>query len=272
MFNRNKSKDKTEAGYKIAVPAKGRIFDEAVDWETNHLLNVEQSERRAWKVAAASVVVAVLLAIAIFVMMPLKVVQPYVVRVDSTGATDIVTTLKDKPMDYDEVIDKYWLAKYVRARESWEWYTAQEDYNLVGLFSAPDVAKQYMQLFDGPRAIDKMYGQQNIVKTEIVSVVPSGNGIATVRFEKTVRSRNAPESTGQVTKWLATIGYEYKKVGKMKERERLISPLGFQVLSYRVDSEMIDSSASATTTPHVPLKDQQPPVPAITTTVPGGKQ
>ena len=41
-----------------------------------------------------------------------------------------------------------------------------------------------------------------------------------------------------MTSWIATIGYEYRKISKMKEDDRLKNPIGFQVLSYRVDPEI----------------------------------
>jgi type IV secretory pathway component VirB8 len=65
-----------------------------------------------------------------------------------------------------------------------------------------------------------------------------------VRFEKTVRARNAPEDQSRVSKWIATIGYDYKKIAKMKESERLKNPLGFNVDSYRTDPEMLEMPAA----------------------------
>jgi len=234
--------------------------DEAVTWESSRIDNALKSERLAWKVASCSVAMSGLLVVAIVVMMPLKETVPYVIRVDAMGAADMITTLKDRPLGYEEVMDKYWLSKYVKAYESWEYYTAQADYDFVGLTSSSPVAKHYAKLFTGPQAIDKQYGEKNIVKTQIVSVTPTGNGIASVRFEKKVIARATPDVPAVTTKWVATIGYEYKKISRMKEKERLVNPLGFQVTSYRVDPEMVSSP-----TPLVlPAAEQKAPVvPAI---------
>jgi type IV secretory pathway component VirB8 len=234
---------------------------DAVTWESSRIDNALKSERLAWKVAGSSVALSGLLVVAIVTMMPLKESVPYVIRVDSVGGADIITTLKDRPVGYEEVMDKYWLSKYVKAYESWEYYTAQSDYDFVGLTSSPSVAKHYSLLFTGPQSIEKQYGEKNIVKTQILSVTPAGNGIASVRFEKKIVARNAPtpDAVAPVTKWVATIGYEYKKISKMKEKERLVNPLGFQVTSYRVDAEMISASP-----PELPAVEQKSPiVPAI---------
>jgi type IV secretion system protein VirB8 len=259
IFNKNKKGDEGKGEKEV----NESDHQEATDWESCRLESALQSETRAWKVAGCAVAVSVLLAVSMIVVMPLKESIPYVVKVDAAGAVDIVTTLKDNPMAYDDVIDKYWLAKYVRAYESWEFYTAQEDYDFVGLTSASEVAKQYAQLFTGPKAIDQVYGQQYIVKTKIVSVVPQGNGIANVRFEKNVKPRNNPESQGTTSKWIATIGYEYKKVSKMKESQRLQNPLGFNVQSYRIDAEMLDIPAAQKSNDSAQSQPVQPVVPAI---------
>jgi|WetSurMetagenome_2_1015567.scaffolds.fasta_scaffold49181_3 type IV secretion system protein VirB8 len=262
-------KDKTGDPQGSVKPSGADDYQQAADWESCRLADALRSETNAWKVAGCAVAVAVLLAVAVIVLVPLKESVPYVVKVDSAGAVDIITTLKDKPMSYDDILDKYWLAKYVRAYESWDFYTAQDDYEFIGLTSSPEVSKQYAGLFTGPKAIDEMYGEQNIVRTKIISVVPTGNGIATVRFEKAVRNRNSQSDVPGITsKWVATIGYDYKKIAKMKESERLKNPLGFNVQSYRIDAEMLD-------VPAVPKaavsSSSQPVVPAINATLGGSK-
>ena len=221
-------------------------FKKAFDWETSRIEQIEKSERTAWNVAKGASIIAILAIIAIVILIPLKESIPYVVRIDkNTGFTDIVTTLQHKTMTVDEAADKYWLARFVRARETWEWYTAQEDYDTVRLLASSDVGSQYAKLFEGPNALDKQYGQGTIVVVDINSVVPHGNGQASVRFAKKIKRRDAGDTGAQVTNWIATIGYEYKLAGKMKEKDRLKNPLGFQAMSYRVDPEVTQQVAAA---------------------------
>ena len=105
---------------------------------------IEKSERRAWLVAMIAVGAAALSTAAIAMMMPLKASVPYVIRVDNTtGVPDIVTTMTDKSVTGDEIMDKYWLAQYVRARETYDWYTLQRDYDTVGLLSSANVGAGY---------------------------------------------------------------------------------------------------------------------------------
>jgi len=238
MFGRNKAptpqNNSAEDTQKDA-----QAFDKALDWESSKIRMIAKSERKAWVVAAAAVGVTVLLSLAIFMMLPLKENTPYVMRVDNvTGAVDIVTALDVKTMKYDEVMDKYWLAQYVRARETYDWYTLQRDYNAVGLLSAPIIGAEYTALFEGKDALDKKYGNTIRTTVEIVSVIPNGRNIGTVHFIKTSRRTDDPKATGSVTKWVATLGYEYRNPSMIREQHRLVNPFGFQVLSYRVDPEM----------------------------------
>lgn len=218
------------------------IFQSAINWESSRVLSVEKSERRAWRVTYGSVGITVLAIAAIAMMMPLKESIPYVVRVDNTtGVPDIVTAMSDKKVTGDEVMDKYWLAQYVRARETYDWYTLQRDYNTVGLLSSPNVGQAYANLFEGKDALDKTYGKTLRATVEIVSVVPTGKNTGTVRFTKTVKRVDQDGAPGTVTKWVATVAYEYRSTALIKESARLVNPFGFQVLTYRVDPEMIGS-------------------------------
>jgi type IV secretory pathway component VirB8 len=223
--------------------AEKNVYDEAINWESSRVLTVEKSERRAWRVAMFSVGVTVLAIAAITMMMPLKESVPYVIRVDNTtGVPDIMTAITDKAVTGDEVMDKYWLAQYVRARETYDWYTLQRDYNTVGLLSSQNVGAGYAQLFEGKDALDKQYGKSVRATVEIISVVPTGKNTGTVRFIKTTKRADQEGAPGTSTKWVATVAYEYRNTALIRESARLVNPFGFQVLSYRVDPEMIGSA------------------------------
>jgi len=217
-------------------------FDAAMDWEASRVLAIEKSERRAWTVAFCAVGMAAVALAAVAMMMPLKETVPYVIRVDNTtGVPDIVTAIKDKAVTGDEVMDKYWLAQYVRARETYDWYTLQRDYDTVGLLSSANVGQGYAQLFEGKDALDKQYGKSVRATVDIVSLVPTGKNTGTVRFIKTTKRIDQEGSPGTTTKWVATVAYEYRNAALIKESARLVNPLGFQVLTYRVDPEMVGS-------------------------------
>jgi type IV secretory pathway component VirB8 len=218
------------------------IYDAAMDWETSRIYTIEKSERRAWVITLSAVGLTILSWLAIVLMLPLKQTMPFVIRVDkATGVTDIVTALHDKKVNYDDVVDKYWVTNYVRARETYDWYTLQKDYNTVGLLSSPHIGAQYAKLFEGDDALDKKFGTHFRVTVDVISVVPNGKGVATVRFIKHTK-RVDQEGMGEAQHWVATVSYEYRDPSLMKESLRLVNPLGFQVLSYRVDPELVEGA------------------------------
>jgi len=213
----------------------------ANDFETSIVVQRERSERRAWIVASAACLIAALEAVAIVSIMPLKETEPYVIRVDSvTGVPDIVTAMEDSKITGDEALDKYFLAKYVRARETYDWYTLQSDYDAVGLLSSPDVARDYSALFDGEDALDKRYGSRIRATVEILSVVPTSKNTGAIRFLKRTK-RVGATGDGDVTKWVATVAYEYRDASRITESVRMVNPFGFQVTSWRVDPELAGS-------------------------------
>jgi type IV secretory pathway component VirB8 len=219
-------------------------FEAALDWETSRVLTIEKSERRAWLIAVIAVMMVFVLIVGIALMLPLKETVPYVVRVDNaTGIPDIMTALTDKQVSGDVVMDKYWLAKFVRAREGYDWYTLQNDYNLVGLLSSGNVGREYAAIFQGKNSLEKIYGKKVVVKVDIVSVTPASanSHVATIRYVKTVKRVDSLHKPGTITKWVATLAYEYQETALIKESVRLINPFGFQVLSWRVDPEMSGS-------------------------------
>jgi len=215
------------------------VFHEALDWEAARALDLERAARRAWGVAGTAVFLTLLSWAALVLLLPLKQTVPFVIRVDrATGIPDIITTVQDQRIDYDDAIDKYWLVQYVRARETYDWYTLQKDYDTVGLLSAPAVGAEYAKRFEGAEALDRKWGNSIRATVEIVSVVPTVKGTATVRFRKTTK-RVADPGPGEVASWVATLAYAYRNPSKIKESQRLVNPFGFQVLSYRVDPELL---------------------------------
>jgi type IV secretory pathway component VirB8 len=219
------------------TPANADYFSRAADWEAFRTAKIEQSERRAWWVAGGFFALALLSWISIILMMPLKQTTPYIVRVDNvTGAVEVVTVLNDERIGYDDAIDKYWLAQFVRARETYDWYTLQRDYDQTRMLAGPVVGKQYTDQFEGERALDKVYGKQYRATVEVLSVSPDGSGAATVRYVKNLARTDDPHARKQAN-FVATVGYEYRNPSRLTASERMVNPFGFQVMSYRTDEE-----------------------------------
>lgn len=214
------------------------VFATALTWETDRVVELRRSARCAWYVAATACFVAVLGVGAVAGLTPLKHVEPFVIRVDkSTGIVDVVSGIKRGPSTYAEAVTRYFAARYIRAREGYTRALASTYYKRVGLMSAERVAKQYFAAFNpnNPRSPLRVYGATGRVQAEIVSISFLAKDVLSIRFKKSVKYDNRPPA---MTHWIATMKFRYSKA-PMHESDRLINPLGFQVLEYRVAPEVV---------------------------------
>jgi type IV secretion system protein ptlE homolog len=227
----------------------------AFDWEDSHIQSIERSEKRAWTVAFLFAGCFTLSVIGIAMMLPLKETLPYVVRVDkATGAVDLVTSLRGQDVTFDEVQDRYWITRYVRARESYDWSLIANDYLATKEFSSDIVFKPYEDLYSSAKSPEKIHKAEESVKVNIISVtINQEEQTATVRFNKTVVVRK----TGGVLRssnWIATLRYSYDpKILKTTEM-RDINPFGFTVEQYQADPEadQVPLTVSGSSTPAAP--------------------
>lgn len=212
-----------------------KLLEETVEWEESKVDEAEKSKKNAYLVSFVFGLIAVLSLSALVMLFPLKETIPHLVRVDNaTGIPDLVSRLDVVDVSYEDVQDKYWLSMYVRARESYDWHTLQKDYNTVGLLTTLESVQEYNDMFKGDNSIEKVYGKGTSIRVKILSVVPNGRGIGTIRFETTTKNNQAV----RVERKVATIGYDYAKVFSLLESERLVNPFGFNVTSYRTDPEI----------------------------------
>lgn len=202
------------------------------------LVDMAQKDALTWKrVGIGGLVIAGLAVLAVTALTLLKEAFPFVVQVDNaTGTTNIVTTIKNKQMKYDEVINRHWVRQYVIWREGYNWNTIQATYDATKLFNSPDVQAKYRAFYESPAAPHKVLKQTAEVIVKVTNVSFVGD-MAQVRFEKRlVPAGNSEIKPAPPQKMIATIGFEFKNT-PMTEAVRDINPLGFQVLSYNVTEE-----------------------------------
>jgi type IV secretion system protein VirB8 len=216
-----------------------RYFDEARRWDQDRLASALRSRRLAWVVAGGASALAVTATAAVALLTPLKSVEPFVVRVDGvTGAVDVMRGLSaDKgPVVYEEAISKYFLAQYVRNREGYLDPAAEDAFRLVSILSAPAEQRRWADAYRGsnPDSPQNLYGEAGEAIVSIRAIGFIGDGVANVRFHRTVRQAQQTIESD----WIATIAFTYTRA-PMAEADRLRNPLGFQVASYRADPEVV---------------------------------
>lgn len=214
-------------------------FVKESEWDVSRTLAAERSERRAWLVAGAFGIGFIVSCVAIFRMLPLKETEPFVVRVDNaTGVPTIVTAMEDQIVTGDDVMTKYWLAKYITHRETYDWYTLQLDYDTTGMLSSESVGADYAEQFTGSESLTERFGDRNRVSVQVVSVVPTSSNTGTIRFNQ-VTKRVSSNNVIATKQWVATVAFEFRNTDRVTESVRLVNPFGFRVTSYRVDPELV---------------------------------
>lgn len=208
-------------------------YQQAQSWAEQRDAGFARSARRAWVVAAIATGIAGLEAMAIIALAPLKTVVPYTLLVDShTGFTQALEGTHPQTLRPDAALTQAALAQYVVAREGYDVATIEEQYRKVALWSADGARRDYLaQMQPGnPQGPISLYGRTKALRVVVESVTPMAAGRAMVRYY-------AQQSEGAGRDyWVAMIQYRYSGAPQRIE-DRLINPLGFQVIAYRRDQE-----------------------------------
>ncbi len=214
-----------------------QMMQMSADFEKSKV-DMALGQAKTWKKGFfGSLAVSALAVGAVIALTPLKEAVPFVQRVnETTGAVDIVTTVKNKQMHYDEAVNKYWLAQYVRYRESYDWDMIQATYDATTLMSAPAVKSEFTAFYNQPTAPHKVLKQNFKIVAKVTNITFVGD-LAQVRFTKqTLPAAGQSADPIPPQKMIATIAFKFTST-PMSEEDRTINPLGFEVTSYRVDPE-----------------------------------
>jgi len=246
-----------------------RRADELDDWVERALIQERRGRKAAWVIACLLIFVCCVQAAAIAVMLPLKEVVPYTVLVDKqTGYVETARGVQLGNLAEDHAIVESMLAQYVLARETFDPADFAERYERVALWSLGPAREQYVGQYQSGSA-DSILGDLRpgtTVKVTVKNIELLTDGTARVRFEAQRRDINAqPVSTD----WQTIVSFRF--TGQpMKNEDRLLNPLGFQVTGYRRDSEMTAAPVIAPPpTPAAPAANaipsqsslaQQPPI------------
>lgn len=230
-------------------PAIDAAVAKAVNYEITIADLARRSERRAWRVAGASLLMSLCLAAVLAWMQPLKRDVPYLVMADAYTGTAALTRVAGSP-DFERIkasdaVNRSNIAHYMLARESYDAdRMTNPEWRMLYTMSSHDVISQYRTERDhrNPDSPYAQYGTQTAIRVKLLSITPIGGSPskpptgATVRFQRLLFD-NKSGATRALDNKIATIEFKYNDALKMNDEDSIANPLRFQVTSYHVDND-----------------------------------
>lgn len=216
---------------------KKDYYDTAASWAVDTQVESARSRRLAWTAAGIAAAIACFEAVALAMLAPLKTVQPITLLVDrQTGYVTSLDPNSPRRVAADDALTQAFLAQYVMAREGFDRATIATDYRKVALWSAGRARATYLTGMpaSNPASPFNHYAPGTVISAEVKSISKLNDGTALVRFETSLADLNGRANVTQP--WIATVRYRYVSA-PMSIGDRLVNPLGFQVLNYRRDAE-----------------------------------
>jgi type IV secretion system protein VirB8 len=226
MFGRRNAVDRTA------------YYAGADTWATDMEARRAASTRLAWRIAAGAGAVAVLEAVALVLLMPLKTVVPYTVTVDrQSGYVETVRGVKLGALSESEAVTQAFLAQYVMARETFDAADLNAGYQRVAAWSTGTARASWLRAYDrsNPEGVLNRIPPTTVIATRIKSISMLGPQSALVRFE-TLRQDGGQAEPQAPIDWSSVVSFRYNGA-PMRMEDRLTNPLGFQVTAYRRDAE-----------------------------------
>ena len=240
-------------------------FEEAASWDADRVAQYRRSARFGWTVAGAGWVAVVFLAAALMLLMPLKRVEPFVIRVDqNTGAVDVVPVYAGTE-SFPQAVTRYFLTHYVTVCRRFDLATAESDYQECGAFQTPKGNEAWYARWNpsNPHSPLNRYKDGTTVRAEVssVSFFKRANGVknlAQVRY-RTVK-HPAGGGAGVVTHWIATVEYAYVKPSS-DPRVRQWNPLAFKVVDFETEREVVRDTSNASSGASAAVSASRPVLP-----------
>ena len=223
-------------------------FAEAASWDADRRRASQRTVRLALTLAGAGWLAVLALAAALMLLMPLKRVEPFVVRVDNaTGVVDVVPVYAGHS-GVPEAVTRYLLTHYVTVCERFNFSTAESDYEECGAFHTAQRNQAWYALWNptNPSSPLNVFKDGTSVRAQVTSVsffkrVSGIADLAQVRYVKAKRAAGA--ATEDATHWIATLQYAYADPSS-DSKVRAWNPLGFKVLDFKPEPEVLPETAA----------------------------
>lgn len=165
-----------------------------------------------------------------------QTIEPFVIEIEEkSGIPTVVTPVSTRVYSEDDAVKRYFIMKYIRAREEYFPSTFQDNfYNVVRVLSTPAIYyNDYRPKFSisNPNSPYNIYGESSNRRVVLKSLI--------FQSAKTAQVRIAFEVNGIMTltqNKIILMDFDFANI-EMNDGERFINPLGFQVTFYRIEDE-----------------------------------
>lgn len=232
---------------KAVTPNVENALSQSINFEVTVADLARRSEKRAWLVAFAAILMSLMLAGGYYYMLPLKEKVPYLVMADAYTGTSTVAKLREdfnvNTIETSKALNVSNASHFVMARESFDYSEIGNiDWDTVFVMSNSDVSSGYAALHSASNATDRpltLYGEKASVRVKILSTdispgarIDGAKKTAVIRFQRSLYDKQSGV-TRPMDSRIATLEFVYKNNLQMTEQQRVLNPLGFQVTSYR---------------------------------------
>lgn len=176
-------------------------------------------------------------------------IQPFVIEVEKkTGITNIVNPMANRELLANESLNKYFITRYIKARESYSAESWRYNYlTVVRLLSTGGVYGEFKRFLNGSTESPiAMYGNQTstIISFRSIQFFPPvldsrgkmTDPQAVVRFTILPEKGSLRGTRDNKIYKIVTLNYRYQQT-KMSDEDRIENPLGFLITAYRSDVE-----------------------------------
>jgi type IV secretion system protein VirB8 len=227
-------------------------FREAMSWDIDRAAQGIGRTRIAWAVAGLGWLCAIGASAALALMMPLKTVEPYVIRVDnSTGIVDIVPMYAGHA-EMGETVARYLLTHYVTVCEGFSYSTAERDYEECGAYHSAKRNTEWYNLWNqtNPASPLNLNKDGSVIRVQVTAVTffRKANGTSELAQVRYIKGRSLPGAAEQLTHWIATIEYAWVTPSR-DPKSRQWNPLGWRITDFHTEPETL-ADTSSVSAPH----------------------
>ena len=199
----------------------------------------------------ASVLICLVGVLIVNHLLPHKSVEPFVIQIDQkSGITQTVEPITQTQISSNEALQKYFIVKYVRSRETVlsggfkNTYNYENYLSVNGMTAAASQALEEYAKIINPTNVDSYFNRFTAsgARTVKIKSIQFG-GVEKASHKATVRvliEENGAMGARGIKEIHLIINMEYSFVElKATAEQSYINPLGFLVSTYRIDEEVV---------------------------------